>query len=135
VADGTPGGSGVGLRAALTQVGASLLALLSTRLELVALELDEERERTAFRLALILVAVLFLAFAVFALSSLVVALFWETHRLTAIVGVALVDLAISLGALWRLRKFQRESPSPFSSTLAELERDRAWVAERFGREP
>lgn len=133
--DGIPGGSGIGLRNALAQVGASVLALLRTRLELVALEFDEERERTAERLALVLAVVLFAAFAVFAATALLVAFFWDTHRLAALSFVTLVYVAIALVALWRLRERQRSQLPPFAGTLAELERDRAWLADRIGREP
>jgi len=135
VTDGAPGGSGSGLRGAFAQLGASLLALLRTRLELVALEFDEERERTGEQLALTLVAMLFFAFAVFGATSFVVAWFWDTHRYVTLGAVTLVYLAIACVAWWRLRERRRNAPSPFAATLAELERDRAWLAERFGREP
>ena len=133
--DGTPGGTHGGLRGALAQLGASLLGLLQTRLELVALEFGEERERTAERLILILVAVLFLAFAVVAASALVVVWFWDTNRIAALAGVTVFYLLVGSAALWRLRAQQRAAASPFAATLAELARDRAWLADSVRREP
>jgi len=124
VTDGAPGGSGSGLRGAFAQLGASLLALLRTRLELVALEFDEERERTGEQLALTLVAMLFFAFAVFGATSFVVAWFWDTHRYVTLGAVTLVYLAIACVACggyasaggMRRRPSPRRSPS--SSVIA-----------------
>jgi uncharacterized membrane protein YqjE len=135
VTDGAPGGSGTGLRGALAQLGASLLALLRTRLELAALEFDEVRGRTVNRLVLTLVALSFCAFTVLAASALVVVWFWDTHRIAALVGVTVFFLLVALAALWRLRAHQQASPPPFAATLAELERDRAWLADQLRREP
>jgi uncharacterized membrane protein YqjE len=114
VTDGAPGGSGSGLRGAVARLGASLLALLRTRLELVALELDEERERIGERLVLILVAMLFLAFAVFGATTFVVAWFWDTHRFVTLGAVTLVYVAIACVALWQLRQRRRHAPPPAS---------------------
>lgn len=130
MSDGAPAGSGTGLRDALARLGLSLLSLLRTRAELVTLEYHEERDRLVERLVLILVAVLFLAFAVLAASALVVVWFWDTHRVAAICAVTGVYLLIGGAALWRLRMHQRNSTAPFAATLAELERDRAWLAGR-----
>ena len=131
--DGAPGGSG--LRGALAQLGASLLALLRTRLELASLELEEVREQTVRRLVLALVALHFLTFTVFAASALIVVWFWDTHRFAALGAVTLFFLLVALAALWRLRAGMRGAAQPFAATLAELERDRTWLAERFGRGP
>jgi uncharacterized membrane protein YqjE len=133
VTDGATGGSPSGLRGALAQLGSSLLGLLRTRLELAALDFDEERQRAAEGLVLTLVAVLFVGFAIFAAQTFIVAWFWDTHRFAAIGGVLVFDLAIGLAAFLRLQALRREQRAPFAATLAELERDRAWLAERFGQ--
>ena len=127
-----PGGSPRGLRAALGNLGASLLGLVHTRLELVAIEFDEERHRALERVALLLVAVLFLAFALLFVSLLIVVLLWDTHRIAALAVVTLAYLVIALIALWRARWLGQIVSRPFAASLAELERDRAWLAERFG---
>ena len=132
--DGAPDGTRLGLRDALARLGLSLLSLLRTRAELATLEYHEERDRLVERLVLILVAVLFLAFAVLAASALVVVWFWDTHRVAAMCGVMAVYLLIGIGALWRLRASQRDAAPPFAATLAELDRDRAWLAGRSAPE-
>ena len=132
MSDGARGSSRRGLSGALAQLGAALLGLARTRLELVTLEVDEARTRATEQLVLILVAGLFFAFAVLAASALVVVLLWDTHRIAALCGVTVAYVVFGLIALWRLSvKRQTGSPS-FAGTLAELERDRAWMANEFG---
>ena len=132
MSDDTPGGARGGLSGALAQFGASLVGLVHTRVELAALELGEARERTVEAFVLVLVAVLFLAFAVLAASALVVVLFWDTYRVAALTGVTIVYLLIGLLALWRLTLRRRSDTPLFAGTLAELERDRAWLADKLG---
>ena len=132
MSDGTPGGSGQGLRAALARLGVALLGLLHTRLELAAVEFGEERARIVGSLILALVAVLSFASALLAVSALVVVWFWDTHRIAALCGVVIAYLLVGLVALWRLSSDRKAGAQPFAATLAELERDRAWVAEKLG---
>lgn len=117
-----------GLRRALTRAGAAALELIRTRVELAALEFAEERERAKLHLVLAAVAGTFFAFAVLCASALVVVVFWDTHRVASIAAVTVVHLAIGIGALSRLRAGQRAAPPPFQATLAEIERDRQWLA-------
>jgi uncharacterized membrane protein YqjE len=129
VSDATPGSAPAGgLRRALARAGAAAVELVRTRVELAALELTEQRERAKHNLVLIFVAATFIAFAVLCASALVVVLFWDTHRIAAIAAVTALHLAIGVGALFRLRASRRQAPPPFEATLAELERDRRWLA-------
>jgi uncharacterized membrane protein YqjE len=131
VTDGTPPGSRRGLRAAAAQFAAALLGLGRTRLELAAVEFEEARARAAESLVLALVAGICFAFAVLAASLLVVVVFWDTHRIAALCGMAIVYVLLGLVALWRLAVHRKTAAPPFAATLAELERDRTWLASRF----
>ena len=88
--DGTPPRVRRGLKGAAAGLAAALLGLGRTRLELAALEFEEVRARTAENLALVLVAAICFAFALLAASMLVVVLFWDTHRIAALVGMTVV---------------------------------------------
>ena len=132
MSNGTPGGATAGLRGALGQLGGSLLGLLRTRLELAALELDEERDRAIEALVLVHVATLAFAFALLAASTLVVVLFWDTYRIAALCGMTLVYLLIGIAAALRFTRRRPPGARPFAATLAELERDRAWIAGEAG---
>ena len=120
------------MRGALAQLGSALLGAVATRLELVTLEVDEARTRATEQLVLILVAGVFFAFALLAASALVVVLLWDTYRIAALGGVTVAYLVLGLIALWRLSVKRQAGSPPFAGTLAELERDRVWVAEQFG---
>jgi uncharacterized membrane protein YqjE len=102
-----------------------------TRLELAALEFEEARARATDNLVLVLVAAAAFGFALLAASMLVVVLFWDSYRIAALVAMTLVYLVIGLFALWRVSEHKRTEPPAFAATLAELERDRAYLASRF----
>jgi uncharacterized membrane protein YqjE len=116
-------------------VGRLATALLDagrTRLELATVEFEEARARAAENLVLVLVAAAAFAFALLAASMLIVVLFWDTYRIAALVGMTLVYLLIGVFALWRLSEHKKADPPAFAATLAELERDRAFLASQLG---
>ena len=117
-----------GLSGALSQLAASIVGLLRTRLELLTVEFEEERERTKEMLVLIVVATVFFSFALIVCSGLIVVLFWQTYPVTAIICVVLVYLVIGAGALVLLQR--RAQARPFDATLSELEKDAAWLRGR-----
>ena len=129
-----PGRPSRGLRGAVEALGGAILGLLHTRLELAAVELDEVRERAIARLVLVLIAVLSLAFAVLGVSALVVVAFWDTNRVAALAIVILVYVVIGLFALWRLAARGRAERPPFAETIAQFERDRAWLVGKAGED-
>ncbi len=133
MSDDTPGAVPPdGLRGAVAQLGATLLALVRTRLELASVEFSEERERTQDRLVLLAVAIVGFAFTLLAASAFVVVFFWDTYRLTALAGVTLFYAAIGAAAAWRLNAGRRGGPLPFAATLAELERDYEGLTRKTG---
>jgi uncharacterized membrane protein YqjE len=118
-----PAPRGSGLAGSLRNLGASVLALIRTRVELVATELAEEKERRKEMLVLAVTAALFLALGLLLVAFLVVVLFWDSYRLIAICGVTLLYLGIGAWALLTLRRKVRENPPPFAATLAEFDQD------------
>ena len=122
------------LRGATGRLASAILEFGRTRIELAAVELEEARARAGDNLALVLVAAAAFAFALLAASMLVVVLFWDTHRIAALCVMTLVYLLIGTFALWRLSEQRKADPPAFAATLAELERDRAFIADRFKHE-
>jgi uncharacterized membrane protein YqjE len=112
-----------GLPHSLRSLAAGLLELLGARVELIAVELQEERARVEKKLVLLLTAALFLAAGVLLGSILLVVLFWDTHRTLAAAGVCLLHLGIGSWALLRLRELNHGSPPPFAATLDEFAHD------------
>jgi uncharacterized membrane protein YqjE len=132
VIDGTPPQNRRSLKSAAANLAASLLGLVRTRLELASVEFEEARARAAENLVLVLFAGLFLAFAILAASMLVVVWFWDTHRIAALFGVTIMYLLLALLAAWRITSNRKADAPAFAATMAEFERDRAWLGERFG---
>lgn len=117
-----------GPAASLRALASTLGELAATRVELAIVELREETARRRDMLILAGAVGVFAAFGLLFASFLVVAVFWDTHRLAAIAGVAAADFAIAGAALWRLRAKIATSPPPFEATLRELAADRALLA-------
>lgn len=104
-------------------LGGTLVSLLRVRAELIAVELEEELERRKRLLMLGFVAVVFLAPALLFVGLLVVVLFWDTWRVSAIAGVTLVYAIIGAWAFARFLEAVRNSPAPLSATLDEFRKD------------
>lgn len=121
-ADGDP--TSGRLRPTLARLAESVVGLLRTRGELGVVELVEERERLVLRLALLVGGILVLAFAALFAGVFIIALFWDSHPLRAIVLVALVYLVAGGLMIAKSRAIGRRAPTPFSATLGEFEKDR-----------
>ncbi|MEP7276812.1 MAG: phage holin family protein [Betaproteobacteria bacterium] len=123
------------LRPALARLSDAALALLKTRGELAAAEFAEERERLKRSALTLAVALLMLAFALGGVGTWVVVYFWDSGRLTAIAVVTIVYALLAF-ALWRVDRARGESdPVPFAATLAEFDKDRAWLAQHAQPQP
>lgn len=129
---GTPPRVTRDLRGAVGRLASALLEFGRTRAELAAVEFEEARARAGENLVLVLVAAAAFAFALLAASMLIVVLFWDTHRITVLCIMTFVYFLIGVIALWRLSGHKKADPPAFAATLAELERDRAFLASRFG---
>jgi len=65
-----------------------------------------------------------LLFALFFASFAVIAYYWDSYRITAILGVAAFFVVIGAGLLWRRAGLTGDKPRMFAASVAELERDR-----------
>ena len=123
------------LRGIVARLGASLLGLVRSRLELASIEFAEERNRIQQQLVLLVAASGLLMFGVLFAAMWVVVYFWDTNRLTAIAIVALVFAAAGAALLLVRSQAARSAPTPFSATIAEFERDRVALAGGTDGEP
>ena len=115
-------------RSAASRFVNSALALAHTRVELASVELAEERDRLKRSAMLIAGAVFMFSFALLGVAAWIVVYFWDSYRLQAVAAVTLVFALVGAFLLWRNAVLARESPTPFSATLAELAKDRTWLA-------
>ena len=107
----------------LRGVAKTFVALVQTRIEIFASEVDEERTRVGRILVLAVVALFCLGLALVLGVLLIVVLFWDSNRLLAL---ALLTGVFALGgvvALLALRSAIRNRPKFLSATLAELRKD------------
>lgn len=113
-----------GLRGALQQVLGSLLDIGRTRIELAAVELEEERLRLV-TLWISATVTLFLAFvSVMLATALVVLLCEPAQRVTALGALLAGFTAAGLVAAGYWRHLARSRPPLLQATLEQLQQDR-----------
>ncbi|HKS35768.1 MAG TPA: phage holin family protein [Verrucomicrobiae bacterium] len=100
--------------------------IAQNRLELLLVEVQEERTRLFDMLMLAAGAVAFGLMALITISFTLVVVFWDEHRLAVLVGLSVIYVLAAAAGFWqlnaRLKKWQA-----FSATLAELRKDCAWL--------
>lgn len=100
------------------------LQTAQTRLELLAVEVQEEKLRLSGLLFNIVLCAMLLGFGVVFLAVFLTVLFWEEHRLLAL---GLATVACIAGGLFTATNAAREirrGSRLFAASLAELARDR-----------
>lgn len=119
-----------GVVTSIRRAGSSLLGLFGNRVELLAVEWQEEKLR-ALRLLAWLVAALFFLVAggLVALGALGLFL-WRQAGYLGLGGLALAALATGALLWWRLRREIAAGPAPFADTVAELRKDAACLRSR-----
>ena len=108
----------------LRHLAATLVAVLHTRLELLVTEIEEERVRLLQLLLWAAAALFCLGIGVLLLVTLLIALFWETHRIAVIGTLAAVFLAGGAGIAMGARNLAQGRSRLFASSLDELARDK-----------
>lgn len=113
-----------GLMGSIRQLLSTLTSVVSTRLELLANELQEERLRLTQMFLFALFALFCFGMGLLLLTIFIVVLFWDDHRF-AVLG-ALCTLFFALGAVMTLlvRSKMQVKSRLFSASLAELAKDR-----------
>ena len=115
--------SAEGLVGSLKSITALAVAIAHNRLNLLSTDLEIARERTVSVLIMVLVALFCLCFGVLLLALFVVVIFWDTHRLAALGGVAGLFVLIGAVCLWRVIKALKSMPATFEASLSELAKD------------
>lgn len=109
-----------GMVEALRSLGAGLVGTVSDRLELFAVELQEEKFRL-IQLFIWISATVFAGVMAVSFASLVlVYFFWESARLAVLVGLTFFYLVLFCSFLMLLRRFISRQPVPFATTRKEL---------------
>lgn len=104
---------------------AIVVGMARTRLNLLAVELMQEKSRIWLLFLLTALALLFAFMALLTLSLFVVVAFWEDNRLLAIGCLFAFYVAATLAASFVLRQKSRAGSGLFAGTLEELAKDSA----------
>ncbi|RQS08117.1 phage holin family protein [Burkholderia sp. Bp8998] len=102
----------------------SAIGLLQTRLELVGIELAEEKERLMGVLFLGLAAMMLATMALISLTVLVTIAFWDTYRWQSLAAITALYAIAAIVCALKARAGLHDAPTVFEATLAELEKDR-----------
>jgi len=103
---------------------ATMLEILQTRVEIVATEFEEERIRLR-ELVLFGILTLFFVSVGLTLGTLfIIALYWDSHRLTVLGSVALLYLGLGGFAGICLSRRLKSRSRLFATTVSELAKDR-----------
>ena len=109
------------------RIGTTLVAMARTRLELAAVEVQEEVGRLLGYVAWTLFAAFLGAGAVLLAALFVIVLFWDTHRLLAIGSMAGLFAAGAALILLKVRAGLAARGPMLAATRAELGRDLAFI--------
>ncbi len=117
--------NGTGILGSLRRFGETVVAIVHNRLELAALELQEEKSRAISMLIWAAVLIFFGFMMMVALTLTVIFVFWEHRTLVAGVFAGFYLLA-ALVAFLAMRKNLKNPPIPFAETISQFKKDREW---------
>jgi uncharacterized membrane protein YqjE len=117
-------GQSAGLMDSVKRLVSTLIAIVSTRLELLANELQEERLRLTQMFFLSLFALFCFGMGVLLLTGFIAVLFWDDHRLAVLGGLSVLFFVLGTLMAMLLRNKVQSKPKLFSASLAELAKDR-----------
>jgi uncharacterized membrane protein YqjE len=117
--------AGAGLMGSIRRLLSTLTSIASTRLELLANELQEERLRLTQMLLFTLLALFCFGVGILLLTAFIVVLFWDDHRLAVLGALSAIFLALGMLMTMLLRSKAQAKSGLFSASLAELAKDRA----------
>lgn len=113
-----------GLISSVQRLINSVLAVVQTRIEIIATEFEEERERIKELVFYGVFALVFISLGIIALTVFVTIWLWETYGIQALGILGLVFLGIGFTMALLTRKRERARPRLFATTLAEISKDR-----------
>jgi uncharacterized membrane protein YqjE len=123
-----PGENGPGIFASLGRLLKTVLAIAQNRLELLLVEVREERWRFFDALLMAGIVLIMATMTLMAATITIVVVCVKADRLDLVVALVLLYLAGTIVSFWRLR-VRLKQWTPFAATLAELKKDKACLDE------
>lgn len=116
----SPGG---GLLESARRMGTSLVALIHTRVELFAVELQEEKLRAISFLGWLIVALALAVAGILMTMGILSFFLWQQTGYPGVIALAVLTLLSAAGLLWMLRRRILRGPDPFAATISEIGKD------------
>ncbi len=114
-----------GPSASVRRIGTSLLGLIRTRIDLFAVELQQEKLRASSLLIWLAVAIALLGAGVLVAIGTLAVILWERFGDAGLIALTIATLLAGAVLLWFLRRRIKRGPAPFSATVAEFQKDLA----------
>lgn len=108
----------------LKKLGGAFVGLLQGHLELIGIEVQEEKSRLLRLFLLTGVALILLLLVLIGLSAAIVIAFWDTHPIAAILVLCALYAIILAVCISRAVILAKETAAPFQATVEELARNR-----------
>ena len=108
----------------LRRAGESMLGLMQSRIELFAVELQEEKLRLIGTIVWLVIALALIVAGLLVGLGAVTLYLWDVAGYFGIVGLALALLTAGASVLWAIRRQIRSNPVPFAETISEFDKDR-----------
>ena len=105
------------------RLGAALIALLRDHVELVGIELQEQKVQGIRLLVLAGLGLIFALLLLMGLSALLILTFWDSHRLLVCGGLCVFYLGAAIYCMLRLASELDSDISPFRASMEELTQD------------
>jgi uncharacterized membrane protein YqjE len=120
-------GRPLGLLALVRHFSSTIVALIYTRIELVATEVEEELQRGVIILIWAMLALFFGALSVLMVAVTLLVIFWDDHRVlvAALITGAFIAITTVMGFMAQARV--RSKPRFLAASIEELKRDRAFL--------
>ena len=122
--------SGEGIPGSPRRLAEAFLSTLQNRVELLALDLQEEKYWLITALIWAALAIFLCILAVLLVIFTIVFLSPERARPYVLLGLCFFLIALALGAVAGLRRQWKEKATPLSDTLSELKKDVACLRSR-----
>jgi uncharacterized membrane protein YqjE len=118
-----------GLQISLRRLGATILAIVHNRLELVVVELQEHRIRLIEALWLVVAAIVLAFFTLTLAAAALILLVWKEFGVAGLFILSGLGLLGTLLVGLQLRTRLKSWPL-LEGTLAELKKDREWLEKK-----
>ena len=118
------------LSGSLRRIRDTLLSQLQSRLDLFALELQEEKQWLVATILWAGGAIFFCGLAIIFVGFTVVWLVPDGARPWVLVGLSTIFVFLAVSGVTGLRRLLREKPSAFSESVSELKKDIEWIRSR-----